>query len=294
MTASSGLAIVDDRNRRIATLAPHGDGAFATAAGSGDVAFTRHGRLEVWHLPSGHPVRSWGLRSKVAPTAITISADGTRADLLTADFPHATLTAVPSQRTRSVQSGNAFEQPISIRADGRLIAVPQPSGIEIDDAATLKKVRVEPGVRAGFAPTGTLIAIQRADLSIAIVDTTDWRLGTVIIGDPVAAYFLAFAPDNRLLATTGEDGVLRVYDTTDGTLVATRYLFESSHQAGQLGVSPVAMTDAGFALFDSAPGYDAAPGISGFKICDGCFDPGTLLQEADARLALIQPVKAPR
>lgn len=287
--ARAGLLVVDDSGRKVATLSPNGDGPFAVSAG-GEVAFTRSGKVVVERLRTGRPVRTWSLSSASgsgAPSAIAISADGRTV----ATISGGTLTVLSprERRTRTIQVGDSSAAALSMSPSGALVAVTVPSGVQILDTATLTRVRRASGVAAAFSTTGSLMAIQRPDLSISILRTTGWRAQATLQGEPAQATRLVFSPDDRLLAVLGDDGVLRVWDTSDGTLLATRQVIESSLVAQRTGVPAVVLTATGLALV--ADSVDST--LNAYLVCGRCFDATALLTEAAARLEEIKPVSAP-
>ncbi len=292
--AHYGVVVVDDQGREVARLSPAGDTPFAVAA-DGELAFTRGGTLYVWRLPTGQLVRSWKLPLPPAPTpgaptslaAVAISADGRTAATVTAD---GTVTLVSAHGTSVTRIPVGAVSPgLSMSPDGRLLAVTVASGVRILDTNRLAPVRTELGVAATFSMSGDLIAIQRPDLSIAIIRTGDWLVQTTARGEPVQAGALSFSPDDSLVAATGDDGILRTWDSNDGALIATRQVIESGITAQRTPSVPVVLTAGGFAVVGSA--VDAA--VNAYRVCDQCLNPRGLLAQADARLAEIRPVIAP-
>lgn len=293
--ARSGILVTDDTGRPIRAVPLHGEGPmygprpFAVAS-NGELAFVRAGQLNVLRLPAGQQVRSWKLPTSTPPAAIAVSANAATAattsagGLLTVVSGHRTLTA------KLAPPGNVnITQPLSMSPDGRLLAVITRSEVEIFDTSNLRVVQHQPGVAVSFSPSGRLIAIQRPDLSIAVISTSDSRTQTTIGGEPSLVTQLSFSPDDRLLAAIGStDGALKVWDTSDGTQIADRQVIESSLQAGRVLPPPVVLTGAGDALV-AAPGFSD---INVYDVCDQCFDPGALLAQADARLKQIASVRA--
>jgi WD40 repeat protein len=295
--ASRGVVVVDDLGRKVRSLTLVGDvhdpnagdavGPFAVGS-QGVLAFTRAGTLQVVQLRSGQPVRSWGLPSGAASVAIAVSADGTAAATLSST---GTLTVVSSRGPQnvSVPLDGGTPAALSMSPDGSLLAITTASGVRILAASTLQRLRTEPGVSASFpAGAGGLIAVQRSDLSIAILDTSSWQPRATVGGERTTATNLSFSPDNRLLAAVGNDGVLRVWDASDGTLLATRQLIESGRAAQMNAAPPVVLTAAGYAQIGD--GGDST--VKAYQVCDQCLSPSALLTQADQRLSGIKPIRA--
>jgi WD40 repeat protein len=292
---SQGVVVVDDRGRKVRSLTLIGDvhdpnaGDVPFAVGSqGVLAFTRAGTLQVVQLRSGQPVRSWGLPSGAASVAIAVSADGTAAATLSST---GTLTVVSPRGPQnvSVPLDSGTPAGLSMSPDGSLLAVTTASGVRILATGTLRWLRTEPGVSASFpAGAGGLIAVQRSDLSIAILDTSSWQPRATVGGERTTATNLSFSPDNRLLAAVGTDGMLRVWDASDGTLLATRQLIESGRAAQMNAPPPVVLTAAGYALIGD--GGDST--VQAYQVCDQCLSPSALLTQADQRLSDIKPIRA--
>jgi len=292
--ARTGVMLINHNGRLLSTLHPNTeeDAGFAVGA-DGVLAFVRAGRIEVWRLPSGATIHSWPLPAgaqRAAPTAVAVSANGQAAaalyddDRVTRFGPGGEVSTTIPGISATTLTG------LSMRPDGRLLAVTAGSTVRVLDAhlATVKRFA---GDAADFGPTGTLLALQIPSNAVDIVRTGDWSTQAVIQGDtPPAtnAPQLTFSPGGALLASVGGDGVLRVWDAADGALLATRQLVESAHEAQQTGLPVVALTADG----DAVVGDQADDAIRTYDICDRCLDPHALLAQAHARLDEITPVTA--
>jgi WD40 repeat protein len=292
--AQNGLGVFDDVGKLVKSISLGGDGPIALAS-AGQVAFTSHGRLDVLQLPSETLIRSWALQSGSAPSGVAISGDGRTAATIAAN---GTVTLFSTTRPPATffPHDETPTATITLSPDGRFLTVDTSRGLEIFNTSHRGLVRTEPALTpvfsasgsAVFSASGRFLAIQRRDLSIAIISTTNWRTRAVIEGEPVQAA-LGFSPDDRLLAGTGGDALLRVWDTTDGASLTSKQVIESSFAATQTGLSRPVLTAAGFALI--AVGSEGS--VFAYRICDGCLDAAALLRQADVRLRAITPISAP-
>jgi WD40 repeat protein len=288
-TGSPGVVVVDDTGREVRSIPVRGDGPFAVTA-SGELAFTRTGTLYFWQLRTGRQLRSIKLSSSAAVTAISTSANGATTALFR-DFNSSapnTLTVVSPLGQRTIKFSDDANV-LSISRDGRLLAVPVSSGIEILSTSTLQVVRREAGIAVAYSPTGKLIAIQRPDLTIALIRTSDWKTVETAQGESTQAVFLSVSPDDQLLAALGDDGVVRVWDTNDGALISTRQIVEIAAQAQRVGPPPMVLVPGGYVI-GGTPSND----IVSYDVCNQCLNASALLAQAHARLNEIAPVTATR
>ena len=285
---SGQVLITDDAGREIARLRLHGDGPFAMAR-NGNLVFRSNGRLYVTNVLTRQVVRSWDAPSLKTPDQVAVSGDGRLAAIASVtDTGALTVFSAGSRRTTSfqVQASYAPVTSLSLSWDGALVAVATRSGVSVFRTSDLRLVHREPGTAVRFAAAGRLVAIVRPDISIAIVRTDTWGQQTLVRGDPSGQLYLDFSPDSRLLATTGYDGVLRVWDATDGSLIRTRYVFEAAPVSDStLAMSPPVVTGSGFVL----AGALITGSIGAFDVCSHCLDASALLAEATLRLHAVQP-----
>ncbi len=285
---TTGVVVVDDTGRPVRSLNLQGDGPFAVTA-NGRIVFTHNGRLELSDLRSGAQIRSAALPSSQPASSIATSADGSMTAVLVnsgTSAPDSIVVVSPDGVRTAPTTDTTYA--LSLSPDGRLLAVPTPSGIQILDARTLGVIRNESGVAAAFSNSGAELAIQRTDLSIALVRTSDWRTLETAVGAATRFPAMSFSPDDRLLAGIGSDAVLRVWDTADGAQVATRQVAEVPAQAQRYQSPPVALTAAGYAI------TGIGNQVAGYDVCDRCFSASALLRQADTRLREIVPVSPGR
>jgi WD40 repeat protein len=82
------------------------------------------------------------------------------------------------------------------------------------DAATgsQKNEIVIPGmVTYAISPDGSLMAIAYPDGTLAVWDTTSWKLLVKQREDTMPIYDISFSPDGTMLATVSDDGILRFW-----------------------------------------------------------------------------------
>jgi WD40 repeat protein len=256
----------------------------------GYLAVQLNHRLTIVKLPSGGLVRSWLLPPNESVENVATAADGrvaatiSNTGLLTVfSHGHATKTAA--------EGGSELDtREISLSPNGELLAMGgggNPTVTRLLRTRDLKAIRTEPGYAATFSPTSRLVAIQRPDLAIAVIRVSDWRTITVIRG-ATAVTGLSFSPDGRLLGAGGQDGVLRVWDARDGTLLTTKYVTESDIQTvgPDQRISAPVLTAAGYASVSSA----FTSSVETYEACFECLRSAPLLAQATARLQAIRPV----
>jgi WD40 repeat protein len=226
---------------------------------------------------------------------VALSADGRTAATLTEIFSTAQetglVTVYSPQGVRSVRIplGSAGAT-VSLSADGRLLAVAGaalPNSVLVIRTSNLSTAFATAGSAASFSSSGALLAVERPDLTIALLRTDDWRTQTALYGENYPQVNIAFSPDDRLVAVMDEDDVLRTWDTDDGTLLNTRYVIEGVFPGRLLTPQPV-LTAAGLALI----GVDATDSLDAFSVCDACLDPSAVLKQATERLEEISPVSS--
>jgi WD40 repeat protein len=210
------------------------DGRFLATAGN-DTWFDSHsstggsnlGAIRLWDASDGQPVLA--LRGWVGPGSPVFSPDGRRLAWPSADEAVRIwdiAAAAPYQPLRFDRfSGDPAPPPLAVSGDGRLLARPNGSVVELRELPSgrvVDMIRAEEGSVAGTAisPDGRRVATLTG--TIDIHDRTTGhriRLGRGTTG--VGRHFypgMAFAPDGRWLAVAlGSQA--RVFDTTSGRQV---------------------------------------------------------------------------
>jgi WD40 repeat protein len=73
-------------------------------------------------------------------------------------------------------------------------------------------------LKIAFSPNGQLFAVGCYDANVQLWSSSDWlthsREGTQIRGHQGRIWDLAFSPDSKHLVTTGEDAIVRIWDTS--------------------------------------------------------------------------------
>ncbi|HET8593562.1 MAG TPA: WD40 repeat domain-containing protein, partial [Solirubrobacterales bacterium] len=163
---------------------------------------------------------------------------------------------------------------VSISADGKILAIPGPGGVNLWEVASGEPLdTIAPGVPAGdvaFIPAGSTLAFVHAQGGTAEVwDVAENSRITTLPVDSDSKYYyaIAFSPDGRTLATGGvEDPITRVWDVPTGKLI--RELDQGTPGAKTLDFSPDGRTLAvtGFApvasLWDVATGARIGPTLT--------------------------------
>jgi WD40 repeat protein len=285
-----GVLVTDDAGREVRRLRWRGYAGTMAVGAKGYLAVVLNDRLTIVKLPTGVLLRSWLLPSNANVESIAISADGRVAAAVSDPGVLTVFSRGHATRTSAGGGSDLESHEISLSPNGQLLAIGgggNPTATRLLRTNDLKVTHTEGGYGAIFSPTGRVIAIQRPDLSIAIIRTSDWRTISVIRGAS-AVTGLGFSPNGRLLGAGGQDGVLRVWDASDGTLLTTSYVTESDIRTvgPEQRVSSPVLTAAGYALVISA----FTSSVDTYEACFGCLRSAPLLAQATARLHAIRPV----
>ena len=279
------LVVLNDDGNEVKALNLKTDGPIGLST-TGQLAFARGGALYERQLPSGRAQRSWKLPFSSSPAAVALARGGTPAAVVATDGRLALFLGAHTLTT-VVPAAPFPDQPeLSMSPDGRLLAVTGPKGVRILNTQNLRVVHSEPGSTVSFSPSGALIAVQRPDLSVAVLRTSDWGLQSMERGEPTQAA-ISFSPNGRLLAATATDAVMRIWDDRDGTLLSSTHVEESALATARTGISPPVLTAAGVAVVSA----NGAANV--YLVCPNCLNPTALLKAAAARDAATRPIVAP-
>jgi WD40 repeat protein len=279
------LIVLNDEGGTVARLALNGAGPIGVSP-TGQLAYTAGGVLQERQLPSGRAVRSWRLPFSSSPAGVAVARGGTTAAVIASDGRLGVFSGTRTRTTVVPTAPFPDEPDMSMSPDGRLLAVTGPRGVRILNTQNLRVVHSEGGSAVSFSPSGALVAIQRPDLSVAVLRTSDWGVQSVERGEPTRAA-ISFSPDGRLLAATATDAILRVWDDRDGTLLSSTHVEESALATARLGISAPVLTAAGTAVVSA----NGAANL--YMVCPDCLDPTALLKQAAARTKATRPVVAP-
>jgi len=187
-------------------------------------------------------IRLWDAR-KLAPAGAPLMETGGEVTGLTFSADGQTLAAVAQDGTATiwdVESRSLGHRPlyvpggavgVSISADGKMLATAGGGGVQLWDVATGAPLGSIGGGPApgdvAFSPTEPVLAFVRdgwrqsdgGDSEIWDVERRS-RVTAMDIGSPsVLGWAIAFSPDGRLVATSGIDPLVHIWDVRTGKLV---------------------------------------------------------------------------
>ncbi|MCC8249202.1 serine/threonine-protein kinase [Saccharothrix luteola] len=260
----------------INALAVSGDGKVAASGG-------RDGTLRLWDVPSRRELAVLDDKGGWYRT-VSMSADGRL--LATAD-PDATkveLWDVPARKRIFTVPGRAVDTALS--PDGGTLVAYTDRGVVLWETAGFTERAVfaaEPSIRMVFLPDPGLVALTHGN-DVAVHRAADGALVAKLTGHTGEVSALAFAPGGGLLASTGMDATVRLWDTTTWT---TRRTFS----APEVGLSSVAFTPSGSAVVAGAVGssvysWDLATGDLLTQYAAGSVTTFAVVMTADGRTLL--------
>jgi RNA polymerase sigma factor (sigma-70 family) len=265
------------------------------------------GALHLWEVATGKEWRRFPIAAsqpdEVKPfvDALRLSCDGRRLVALIRSDERASLQInVWDTATGELLKGRAFEgAPFSrFTPDANGVTVRTREGLALQDTITGKELMAIPGVvdlvPIAFSPDGQLVAVVRRKVIVALVgkaaggvqaagETTAVSLVEIATGREVLriktgpAYFLAFSPDGRVLATADQQ-VVRLWEVITGKEIFSRPRHKGLPGApAQAAVTSVALFPGGRVLatgledgtileWDLAPATRAAKELSATEL----------------------------
>ncbi|MEU4443406.1 protein kinase [Actinosynnema sp. NPDC050801] len=234
----------------INALVVSGDGKTAASGG-------RDGTLRLWDVPTRRELAVLDDKGGWYRTA-AMSADGRL--LATADptTSKVELWDVPARKRVFTVPGEAVDTALS--PDGGTLVAYTDRGVVVWETAGFTEKAVftaAPSIRMALLPDPGLIALTNGN-DVVVHRASDGAVVANLTGHTGEVNSLAFAPDGGLLATTGMDATIRLWDTATW---ATRKVVTSP----EVGLSSVAFTPSGSAVVAGAVGasvysWDTATG----------------------------------
>lgn len=185
--------------------------AFSPDAGS--IAVARRQRVERWETASWNRLEPALSMESGAVAAIDYAADGRLAVATSAG--EIAIYAADATRGAAVRLPSELGRPESLRfsPEGRNLGVATKTGAQVISAEDGKALLPPaPGGVLAFAPDGTRVAVGGGDRTVRILDLASGRELVRMVHD-AGAKAAVWSPDGATLATLGDDGVLRLFET---------------------------------------------------------------------------------
>ncbi len=188
--------------------------------------------FNLFDLNTGQPVRSTLLATPA--TALAASRDGARLALATADGKIRLISAADGTEQKTLASPTPITV-LSFSADGkRLVATGGNRAIvyQNDPGVPVETIAGAGVTLAAFADNGEEVLVARDDKTI---HATPLRFATTLPGVPKKVTRLRYANDGSLVVAASEDGVVRAFNSADGTL---KYTSLHGSPVRDLAISP--------------------------------------------------------
>ncbi|PSL56030.1 serine/threonine protein kinase [Saccharothrix carnea] len=235
----------------INALAVSGDGTVAASGG-------RDGTLRLWDLPARRELAVLDDSKDGWYRTAVMSTDGRF--LATADVTSSKVELWDVAARKRVFTVPERAVDTALSPDGGTLAAYTDRGVVVWETAGFTERAVfvvPPSIRMVISPDAKLIATTEGN-GVQVYRTADGARVATLTGHTAEVQSLAFAPDTGLLASTGMDAAVRLWDTT--TWTARRVI-----DAPEAGMSSVAFTPSGSAVVGGAVGanvysWDVATG----------------------------------
>ncbi|MER5268412.1 protein kinase [Actinosynnema sp. NPDC002837] len=223
----------------INALAVSEDGKVAASGG-------RDGTLRLWDVPSRRELAVLDDKGGWYRT-VSMSADGRLLATADPDTKKVELWDVPARKRVFTVPDRAADTALS--PDGGTLVAYTDRGVVLWETAGFTERAVfaaRPSIRMAFLPDPGLVALTDGN-DVAVHRAGDGALVAKLTGHTGEVSALAFAPGGGLLASTGMDATVRLWDTTTWTARRT-------FSAPEVGLSSVTFTPSGSAVVAGAVG----------------------------------------